>query len=140
MTQVSEIMTRDVRVASPQDSVQQAAQCMKDLDVGSLPVCDGRKLLGMITDRDITIRASAAGLSPTATRVSEVMSPELLWCSEDASAEEVLRNMGDTQVRRLPVLNADKELVGIVSLGDLAMNANAPAAQALRDISSPPAR
>jgi CBS domain-containing protein len=140
MTRISEIMTRDVRVASPQDSIQQAAQCMKDLDVGSLPVCDGRSLLGMITDRDITIRASAAGLAPATTRVSEVMSPELLWCSEEASADDVLRNMGDTQVRRLPVLNADKELVGIVSLGDLSAQADGQAAEALRDISSPPAR
>lgn len=137
MTMISEIMTRDVQVVRPDDSVQQAAQCMKDLDIGALPVCDGRKLLGMITDRDIAIRASAAGMVPSATRVSTIMSRDLRWCTEDQSTREVLEGMGDNQVRRLPVINALKELVGIVSLGDLAIRQSEHVDEALRQVSMP---
>lgn len=139
MTKISDIMTRNVQVVRPQDSLQQAAQFMKDCDIGSMPVCDGRKLLGMITDRDITVRAIAAGLSPKDTCVSDVMSHDLQWCSEDESADEVLRNMGEAQVRRIPVVNAKKELVGIVALGDLAVRDEEGAGEALREISEPTA-
>jgi len=137
MTKIADIMTRDVQVVRPDDSVQRAAQCMKDLDVGAVPVCDGRKLLGMITDRDITVRASAAGLSPTDTHVLDVMTKDLRWCTEDESATEVLDGMGEHQIRRLPVVNAQKELVGIVSLGDLATRQRTPVGEALRNISAP---
>jgi CBS domain-containing protein len=137
MQKISEIMTRNVQVVRPDDSLQRAAQCMKDLDVGAVPVCDGRRLLGMITDRDITVRATALGLSPVTTTVTEVMSKDLCWCTEDESATEVLDGMGEHQIRRLPVVNAQKELVGIVSLGDLATRQPTPVNQALRDISMP---
>ena len=137
MQKISEIMTRNVQVVRPDDSLQRAAQCMKDLDVGAVPVCDGRRLLGMITDRDITVRATALGLSPVTTTVTEVMSKDLCWCTEDESATEVLDGMGEHQIRRLPVVNARKELVGIVSLGDLATRQPTPVNQALRDISMP---
>jgi CBS domain-containing protein len=137
MTKIADIMTRDVQVVRPDDTVQRAAQCMKDLDVGAVPVCDGRKLLGMITDRDITVRASAAGLSPAHTRVLDVMTKDLRWCREDESATEVLDGMGEHQIRRLPVVNAQKELVGIVSLGDLATRQRTPVGETLRDISTP---
>ena len=137
MQKISAIMTRSVQVVQPQDTVQRAAQCMKELDIGAIPVCDGRTLVGMITDRDITVRVSARGLSPATTAVSDVMSKELLWCTEDESATEVLDGMGEHQIRRLPVVNAYKELVGIVSLADLATRQHTPVEQALRDISTP---
>ncbi len=137
MQKISAIMTRNVQVVQPRDSVQRAAQCMKELDVGALPVCDGRMLVGMITDRDITVRVSARGLSPATTAVQDVMSKEPWWCTEDESATEVLDGMAEHQIRRLPVVNARKELVGIVSLGDLATRQHTPVEQALRDISTP---
>jgi CBS domain-containing protein len=137
MQKIAEIMTRNVQVVRPDDSLQRAAQCMKDLDVGAVPVCDGRRLLGMLTDRDITVRASALGLSPGTTKVTEVMSTDVWWCTEDESATEVLDGMGEHQIRRLPVVNAQKELVGIVSLGDLATRQHTPVHQALREISTP---
>jgi CBS domain-containing protein len=104
---------------------------------GALPVRDHDRLVGMITDRDITVRAIAQGKGPTAT-VGEVMSPEVLYCYEDQDIEEVLRNMADIKVRRLPVLNREKRLVGIVSLGDLAANcATGRSGEALSTISQP---
>ena len=137
MTKISDIMTRDVQVVRPDDSVQRAAQCMKDLDVGAVPVCDGRKLLGMITDRDITVRATAAGMEPTQHCVKEVMTEQTRWCTEDQSTEEVMKQMGDVQIRRLPVLNAQREIVGIVSLGDLATRQSKHTDEVLRDVSWP---
>ena len=103
---VSEIMTTDVQMIGPQETLQHAAQLMDQLNVGALPVCDGRRLLGMVTDRDITVRGTAAGLAPDATCVSDVMSSGTEWCTEDQDTEEVMRVMGDAQVRRLPVINA----------------------------------
>jgi CBS domain-containing protein len=137
MQKISAIMTRHVQVVRPTDTLQQAARWMKELDVGAMPVCDGRRLLGMITDRDITVRASALGLSPATTPVSEVMSTELCWCTEDESATDVIDGMGEHQIRRLPVIDAQKHLVGIVSLGDLATRQPTPVDRALRDISAP---
>jgi CBS domain-containing protein len=102
------------------DALQRAAEKMRDLDVGSLPVCEGSQLVGMITDRDITIRAVAKGNDPAAATVREVMSPEVLWCFENEEVEEAARIMQKNQVRRILVLNEDKELVGITSLGELA--------------------
>jgi CBS domain-containing protein len=99
MKAISEVMTRDVTVIAPGDDLQRAAQLMRDLDVGALPVCDGKRLQGMITDRDITIRAVAEGLVPSAVRVSDVMSKEVAWCFEDQTVGEVLQHMGDQQIR-----------------------------------------
>jgi len=124
--QISHIMNRNVRVVRPDANVRQAAQEMKSLDVGALPVCDGQSLLGMITDRDIAIRAVAESKDPQNTRVSDIMSPEVVWCFEDASTEEVAAKMADHQVRRIPVVNRQKKLVGVVALADLATSQEDP--------------
>jgi CBS domain-containing protein len=121
---VSEVMTRDVQVAAPDQSIRDAACAMADIDAGALPVGENDRLVGMITDRDIAIRAVAQGLPPD-TRIRDVMSKEMLYCFEDQDLDDVARNMSDVKVRRLPVLNRDKRLVGIVSLGDLAQNDDA---------------
>lgn len=118
---VSDAMTRDVKVANPAQSIRDAARLMAEIDAGSLPVGDNDRLVGMITDRDIAVRAVAEGKSPD-TKVSDVMSREVLYCFEDQDVEDVSRNMGDVKVRRMPVVNRDKRLVGIISLGDLARN------------------
>lgn len=136
---VSEIMTTDVQVIGPQETLQRAAQLMEQLDVGSLPVCNGRHLLGMVTDRDITVRGTAAGHAPDSACVSDVMTTGTAWCTDDQDVQEALRLMGDAQVRRLPVVNVERELVGIVSLGDIATKAPAPVDDAVRDISTPSA-
>ena len=116
---VSEAMTRDVKVANPTQSIREAACLMAEIDAGSLPVGENDRLVGMITDRDIAVRAVAEGKSPD-TKVGDVMSHEVLYCFEDQDVEDVSQNMGDVKVRRMPVLNRHKRLVGIVSLGDLA--------------------
>jgi CBS domain-containing protein len=136
MSKISEVMTGDVKVARPEDSVQQAAAMMADQDVGSLPVCDGERLCGMITDRDIAIRAVATGLGHD-TPVREVMSEEVIWCLEDDDTQEVLGRMADRQIRRIPVIDAHRKLVGIVALGDLAIEDEENVDEALRDISLP---
>lgn len=133
---VSEAMTRDVRLAAPHQSIQDAARVMAEIDAGVLPVGDNDRLVGMITDRDIAVRAVAQGKGPR-TEVREVMSPEVKYCYEDEDAVHVTRNMAELQVRRLPVLNRDKRLVGILALGDLAMCAEKPAGAALAGISRP---
>ena len=116
---VSEAMTRDVRVAGPEETVQDAAKTMAELDAGALPVGEKDHLIGMITDRDIAIRGIAKGKGPKA-KVRDVMTEDIKYCFDDQELEEVTRNMADIQVRRLPVLNRDKRLVGIVSFADLA--------------------
>ena len=116
---VSKCMTRDVELVSPTQTIREAAQMMAELDAGALPVQQDDRLVGMITDRDIAVRAVAQGKSPE-TPVRDVMSPELLYCFDDQEIEDVSRNMGEVKVRRLPVVNRDKRLVGIISIGDLA--------------------
>lgn len=137
MANVSEIMSTDVQVIEPQDTLRHAARLMQDRDVGALPVWDGNRLLGMLTDRDITIRCVAVGLDPAQTCVSDVMTADVEFCTSDQDTEEVMRLMGDQQVRRLPVLNAEGKLVGIVSLGDLAVRQNGHIDQTVREISEP---
>jgi len=117
---VSKCMTRDVELVNPTQTIREAAQMMADLDAGALPVQQDDRLVGMITDRDIAVRAVAQGKSPE-TPVRDVMSPELLYCFDDQEIEDVSRNMGEVKVRRLPVVNRDKRLVGIISIGDLAL-------------------
>jgi CBS domain-containing protein len=119
---LKDIMTRHVEVVHPEAMLWEAAQKMAKLDVGPLPVCDGEELVGMLTDRDITVRATADGRDPKTTRVFEVMTPEVLYVFEDQDTREATRLMTEHQIRRLVVLNRDKQLVGIVSLGDLAVH------------------
>jgi CBS domain-containing protein len=122
MQMVSEVMTRDVMFVAPQESLQRAAQMMDELNVGVLPVCDGQRLVGMVTDRDLTIRGIAAGKAPQDAHVDEVMSGEVRWCFEDQPLDEVMIQMADSQIRRVPVVSHDElhRLIGIVALGDLA--------------------
>ncbi|RQP22851.1 CBS domain-containing protein [Piscinibacter terrae] len=137
MTTISEVMTKGVQVIPPDASLQRAAQLMDELNVGALPVCDGKSLVGMITDRDITVRATAAGLEPATHSVKEVMTETTRWCTEDQTTDEVMKQMGDVQIRRLPVLNDRHEVVGIVSLGDLALRQSGHTDELLRDVSWP---
>ena len=132
---VREVMTPDVVIASPDDTLQRAAEMMIDIDAGVLPVGENDRLVGILTDRDITIRAVAAGKEPTECKVREVMSPEIRYIYDDELVEDATRNMTELQVRRLPVLNREKRLVGIVSLGDLALKRKSDAANALKGVS-----
>ena len=134
---VSEAMAREVRVASPGQSIREAAKMMEECDAGSMPVGDNDRLVGMITDRDIAIRAVALGKGPD-TPVREVMSDsKVLYCYEDEELAHVAKNMSEEQVRRLPVVNRDKRLVGIVSLGDLAQNEGRAATKAVKGVTKP---
>ena len=121
--QLKEVMTRDVQVVEPDATLRDVARLMKDLDVGGIPVCAGDRLQGFITDRDIAIRAIAEGQDPSTCKVADVMSDKIYWCYEDNDVEEAGQLMREKQVRRLAVLDRDKKLVGIVSLGDLAVEA-----------------
>ena len=132
---VREVMTHDVVIASPEDTLQRAAEMMIDIDAGVLPVGENDRLVGILTDRDITVRAVAAGKEPTECKVREVMSAEIKYIYEDESIEDAARNMAELQMRRLPVLNREKRLVGIVSLGDLALKKKSDAADALKGVS-----
>jgi CBS domain-containing protein len=136
--QVKDAMTTDVELSSPNQTIRQAALLMGKTDCGALPVADKDSLVGMITDRDIAVRAVAAGRGPK-TLVRDVMSEKVLYCFEDQDLDEVARNLSDVKVRRLPVLNREKRLVGILSLGDMACKATDtdPAADALKAISEP---
>ena len=136
--QVKDAMTTDVELASPTQTIRQAALLMGECDCGALPVADKDRLVGMITDRDIAIRAVAAGKGPR-TLVREIMSQEVLYCFDDQELDDVATNLGDLKIRRLPVMNREKRLVGILSLGDMACRANGkdPAAEALKSISEP---
>ena len=138
--QVKQVMTAGVEVARPDDSIASAAVKMRDLDVGALPVCaNNDRLTGMITDRDITVRATAGCCDPAGTWVRDVMSPEIVYCFEDQDVSEAAKLMREKQIRRLTVLNRDKRLVGIVSLGDLAVEAgdDRMAGETLEAISEP---
>ncbi len=136
---VNEIMSTEVQLIAPTATLRQAAQMMLDQDVGALPVCEGSRLLGMLTDRDITVRGVAAGLSPETGCVADVMTQTLEFCTEDQDTQDVMQTMGRAQVRRLPVVNLAGELVGIVSLGDMARRQPGPVDQTVRDISEPSA-
>jgi CBS domain-containing protein len=135
--QVQDLMTRDVATVSPDQTVQQAARLMAELDVGALPVGENDRLVGMITDRDIAVRGLADGKGPN-TKVRRVMTPDIKYCFIDDEIDEITANMAEIQVRRLPVVNRDKRLVGILSLSDIAVS-NDPdqAIEALSGISRP---
>ena len=113
-------MTRNVETVRPDASLEEAARKMDDLNVGPLPVCDGDRLVGLVTDRDITVRATAAGKDPRSTPIREAMSQDLVYCYEDQDVQDAAQLMQDKQIRRVPVLNRQERMVGIVSLGDIA--------------------
>lgn len=116
-----DVMTRHVECIAPEATVQGAAARMESLNVGSLPICEEARLIGMITDRDIVLRSVAAGHDPKLQRVHEVMSHDVTYCFDNQEVAEISEIMSQKQIRRLPVLNRDKQLVGIISLGDLAV-------------------
>lgn len=120
--QVQDLMTHDVEVVRPDTSLREAAEKMRTLNVGVMPVCDGRKLLGMLTDRDITVRATALGRDPNSTTAGDTMTPDVAFCYEDQDVREAAELMQQLQVRRIPIVNREKELVGIISLGDIAVD------------------
>jgi CBS domain-containing protein len=134
---VAEVMTRDVRLIEPNQTIRDAARLMAEMDAGIMPVREGDRLVGMITDRDIAVRAVAQGRGPD-TAVREVMTDEVKYCYEDDDTNDVARNMADIQVRRLPVLTREKRLAGIISLGDMALSDEAgKAGEAVAGISQP---
>jgi CBS domain-containing protein len=134
---VVDVMTREVCLADPDQPIEEVARVMSERDIGALPVGKDDRLVGMITDRDIAIRAVAEGKGPE-VKVREVMSERVKYCFEDDDLDDLCANMADIQMRRLPVLNHDKRLVGIVSLGDLAVKHAFPqAGKALEGISQP---
>ena len=140
--QIRDIMTQGAEVVYTDAMAVEAALKMKDLDVGSLPVCDGEKLEGMITDRDIAIRLVAAGLDSSTTKVSDIMTPGAAYCFEDQTVAEASALMEAQQIRRLPILSREKQLVGMLSLGDLALRTEGTedqelADEALKEISAP---
>jgi len=137
--QLKDIMTPEVERLPKDAKVQEVAQTMKALDVGMIPVYDGDRLVGMVTDRDIALRVAAEGRDAAHTPAHEVMTPEVIYCFEDQTIEEAVQVMEQQQIRRLIVLNRDKVLVGIVSLGDLATHSQSQqaAGEALSEISQP---
>jgi CBS domain-containing protein len=136
---INEVMTRRAECTRPDATLQEAAERMKALDVGSLPVCDNDRLVGIVTDRDITVRSVSDGHDPRKDRVRDAMTPKVFYCFEDQDITEAAQLMRQQQVRRLPVLNRDKRLAGIVSLGDLAVEAGNEqlVGEALEGISEP---
>jgi CBS domain-containing protein len=118
---VSHILTKNPEVISPEATICEAARMMRQFDIGMLPVCDGQRLVGSVTDRDLVIRAVADGADPFKTKVREVMTPKIFYCFEEDDLETAAKIMEDQQIRRLPVLNKGKRLVGIISVGDLAI-------------------
>lgn len=132
-----DVMTRDVATVRPDAMIREAAQMMDDLNVGALPVCDGRRLVGIITDRDIVVRSTRDGMRPDATPVHAVMTDEVCWCFEDDAIDKIEDAMARRQIRRMPVVDRDKRLVGLIALGDLATDRALGAGDALRRISEP---
>ncbi|MBC4015631.1 CBS domain-containing protein [Siccirubricoccus deserti] len=132
-------MSTDVKVVGPEETVQQAARLMTAEDAGVLPVREGDRLVGMLTDRDLAVRLAAEGKDPTRTRVREMMSPEVRYVYEDEPLDHVADNMAEQRLRRLPVMNRQKRLVGIVSLGDIAGGEHGPehAGRAVAGVSQP---
>lgn len=141
MTTVADVMTRDVRTMTPNDSVVEAARCMDELNVGVIPVCEGEKLVGMVTDRDIVVRGVAAQQGELKSmKLADVMSSHVRCAHEGDDIDQVLSEMADAQIRRMPVVDESQRLVGIVSLGDIAAknpDDEVDVAMSLGDISSP---
>ena len=140
LMKIREIMTPAVQCVRPGDNLVEAAGVMRELDVGVVPVCDNHELVGMLTDRDIAVRAVAEGCDPNRTFVRDVMSPHVVFVYEDDDIDAVVKLMEEHQVRRAPVMNREQKLTGIVSLGDIAVDASSDlSAEALREVSRPAA-
>jgi len=137
MKRIADIMTRSIAAVGRDETLHAAARRMREMDVGALPVTDGQALVGMVTDRDIVVRGVAEGMVSQEALVADVMTEDVLSCNESDTVEAVMAQMGDAQVRRLPVLGASHELVGIVALADLATRQSAPTDETLREISTP---
>jgi CBS domain-containing protein len=141
--QIADVMTRGVRTLTPDDTIVLAAQAMAELDIGAIPVCRGASVVGVVTDRDITVRGVAQGRPVEQIALRDVMSADVRCCYEDQPIADVLEQMRDAQIRRVPVLDRDEHLVGMVSLGDLAVKGDGSdgsrAGQALEEISQPAA-
>lgn len=137
--QLKEVMTPGVEVIAPEATIREAAEKMSHRDIGPLPVCEGDRLVGMLTDRDITVRAVAEGRNPVTTLVREVMTPDVVYGFDDQDVQDAARLMEQYQIRRLPVLNRSKQLVGMVALGDLAVHPGNQlvAAAVLEQVSEP---
>ncbi len=136
---IKDVMTSGVETVSPGTTLREAAQKMRDLNVGPLPVCDGQKLAGIITDRDIVVRGIAMGHDPNTSKVSDVLTPDVEYCYEDDSIEKAAKYMGEKQIRRLMVVDTNKNLVGIISLGDISQEVSGrKAGEALEEISELP--
>ena len=133
---VSEAMTRDVKICTPGQTIREVARTMAEIDAGAMPVGENDRLIGMITDRDIAIRAVAQGKGPE-TPVREVMSEHIHYCFDDEELDDVAQNMGDIRVRRLPVVNRDKRLVGIISFGDVAQKETRAASRTAKGVTKP---
>lgn len=140
MTTVADVMTRGVRTMAPSDTVVRAAQAMDELNVGVIPVCDGQKLVGMVTDRDIVVRGLAQAQDPKTLKLADVMSTNVRCAREDDDVDQVLSEMADTQIRRMPVVDGQQQLVGIITLGDIAAKGvedEDEVAESLSEISAP---
>jgi CBS domain-containing protein len=137
---LKDVMTRDVEVVHPNDTLRECAEKMRSLNVGPMPVCEDGKLVGMITDRDIVVRAVALGHDPASTRVRDAMTDQVESCSQDTTLEEAAKLMQDKQIRRVLVLDENRKLAGIVALGDLSQDADDRlAGETLERISEPSA-
>lgn len=135
---VSDVMTSGVRTLGPRESLQRAAEIMESLNVGSIPICNGERLVGMVTDRDITVRAVARALDAASTAIAEVMTVAPKYCFDTDPIEQASAVMQQLQIRRLPVIDSDNKLVGIVTLGDIAVRGGRDnASRTLASISTP---
>ena len=131
---VREIMTTNVECLGPSTNAVELARRMKTLDVGFLPICENDRLIGTVTDRDIVIRGIAAGRDTTTCTAREIMTQEVFWCFEDDDVKDVAQKMRDKEVRRMLILNNEKRLVGVVSLGDISKVEEKESGKTLKDI------
>jgi CBS domain-containing protein len=141
----SDVMTSDPKCCLPSDTVARAAQIMRDQDVGSVPVCEDerqKKLIGTVTDRDITLRVVAQGLDPNSTRIEQIMSRDVVTCRPEDDVEKAIQGMEDRQLRRIPVIDSTGRIVGIISQADIALRLRQPekTAEVVEDISQPATR
>jgi CBS domain-containing protein len=135
--QIKDVMTEEVTFADVRTPIVELARRMRNEDIGALPIVDNDRVVGIVTDRDIVVRVVAEGQDNATTTAREAMSPNILYCFDDQTVERILQNMAENQVRRLPVVNRAKRLVGVVSLGDLSQTAQKRAGDTLKEISRP---